>query len=338
MNKPRFCTLSAPLAQMPHLPAMLGGPVRHGFLPWDATVLAWGDRQPARMAAILARLGRRPLLRLEDGFLRSVGLGKAGAPTVAVIVDRTGMHFDARHPSDIETLINRAGRTPAQRDRSKALLDTVRREQLDKYNLPASSGRDPIDGAILLIDQVAGDRSIAGAGADRSTFLAMLAEAITTHGASSIVVKTHPDVINGFAAGNLTEAAARQGIRLIDSQLPVDDLTGRVRAIWTVSSTMGFEALMRGIPVVTFGMPFYAGWGLSDDRAEGRIAHLAGQRRQAKPHLLDLVAAVFLDYTRYGNPWTGERLEAEAALALLAQWKKTVAAGRNFPEQGHVDA
>lgn len=336
MTAPRFCTLSAPLVQMPHLPAMLGGPVRHGLLPWDATLLAWGDRRPARAAAILARLGRRPLVRLEDGFLRSVGLGKAGAPTVAVLVDRTGMHFDARHPSDIEALINRAGNTPTRLDRSRALLETIRRERLDKYNLPATSGHAPVDDAILLIDQVAGDRSIAGAGADRSTFLAMLAEAITTHGASSIVVKTHPDVINGFAAGNLTEAAARHGIRLIDSQLPVDDLAGRVRAIWTVSSTMGFEALMRGIPVTTFGMPFYAGWGLSDDRAEGRVARLAGQRRQARPHLHDMVAAVFLDYTRYGNPWTGERLEAEAALTLLVDWRKASVAGRIF--HGHAEA
>lgn len=338
MKTPGFCTLSAPLARMPHLPAMLGGPVRHGLLPRDATMLGWGDRGPARVAALLARLGRRPLLRLEDGFLRSVGLGKAGAPTVAVLVDRTGMHFDARRPSDIEALINRAGTTPARLERSKALLETIRRERLDKYNLPAASGPAPIDGAILLIDQVAGDRSIAGAGADRSTFLAMLAEAIATHGASSIVVKTHPDVISGFAAGNLTEAASRHGIRLIDSQLPVDDLAGRVRAIWTVSSTMGFEALMRSIPVTTFGMPFYAGWGLSDDRAEGSIARLARQRRQARPPLLDVVAAVFLDYTRYGNPWTGERLEAEAALALLVQWKKAALAGRMFPAPGQAEA
>lgn len=338
MNTPRFCTLSKPLAQMPHLPAMLGGPVRHGVLPWDATLLAWGDRGPARTAAFLARLGRRPLMRLEDGFVRSVGLGKAGTPTVAVLADRAGIHFDARFPSDIEALINRAGNTPARLDRSKALLETIRRERLDKYNLPASSGHAPIDGAVLLIDQVAGDRSIAGAGADRSTFLAMLAEAIATHGASSIVVKTHPDVINGFAAGNLTEAAARRGIRLIDSQLPVDDLAGKVRAIWTVSSTMGFEALMRGIPVTTFGMPFYAGWGLSDDRAAGHVARLAGQRRQARPHLLDMVAAVFLDYTRYGNPWTGERLEAEAALALLVQWRKASVSGGIFPDPDHAEA
>jgi capsular polysaccharide export protein len=33
-----------------------------------------------------------------------------------------------------------------------------------------------------------------------------------------------------------------------------------------VSSQLGFEAILAGHRPVTFGVPFYAGWGLTDDR------------------------------------------------------------------------
>ena len=36
-------------------------------------------------------------------------------------------------------------------------------------------------------------------------------------------------------------------------------------ALYTVTSQMGFEALLWGRPVRVFGLPFYAGWGLTRD-------------------------------------------------------------------------
>ncbi|MDR5671096.1 capsular biosynthesis protein, partial [Burkholderia cenocepacia] len=35
--------------------------------------------------------------------------------------------------------------------------------------------------------------------------------------------------------------------------------------VHTLSSLAGFDALLRGKMVCTYGLPFYAGWGLTDD-------------------------------------------------------------------------
>ena len=37
-------------------------------------------------------------------------------------------------------------------------------------------------------------------------------------------------------------------------------------AVYTVSSQLGFEAILAGHRPQVFGQPFYAGWGLSEDR------------------------------------------------------------------------
>lgn len=325
MTAPRFATLSRPLAAMPHLPAMLGGTVHFGPFVGNATMLGWGDRGPARLAATVAGILRRPLLRLEDGFLRSVGLGKAGAPTVSIIRDTLGMHFDAHRPSDIELLISRSVEDKgARRLRAATLVETIIQNRLDKYNLSPDPQADPdsLTGKVLLVDQVYGDRSIVGAGASQRSFVAMLDAALATFDQDRIVVKTHPDVMNGYARGNMTEVARARGVRLFDRQVGIDDLAGRISAVFTVSSTIGFEALMRGIPVSTFGMPFYAGWGLTEDHAGGPVADRARARRQARPEMLDLVAAVFLDYTRFGDPWHGTALAPEEGIALLSRWKR----------------
>lgn len=324
MTEERFTTISTALAAMPHLPAMLGGRVLEGALVADATFLAWGDRPLAHLATALARLRGRPILRLEDGFLRSVGLGKAGVPTVSIIADRQGMHFDARRASDIESLLNRpTPAEPARQARAAALVEAITQARLDKYNLPRDPMADPslLADRILLVDQVHGDRSIAGAGANQATFLAMLDRAIHQYGTDRLAVKTHPDVMAGYARGNLAEAARSRGIMLFHRQIGIDDLAGIVDSIWTVSSTIGFEGLMRGIPITTFGMPFYAGWGLTVDRAQGRIAEAARKRRHTRPTLLDMVAAVFFDYTRFADPWRAIAISPEEGIDLLSRWK-----------------
>jgi hypothetical protein len=56
-----------------------------------------------------------------------------------------------------------------------------------------------------------------------------------------------------------------------------------VDAVWTMTSTLGFEALLRGKPVVCLGTPFYAGWGLTKDRGPTL------PRRAVRPDLLALV-------------------------------------------------
>ena len=61
-----------------------------------------------------------------------------------------------------------------------------------------------------------------------------------------------------------------------------------------MTSLVGFEALLRGLPVVTYGQPFYAGWGLTRD-------HAPLARRTRRLSLDELVAGALLRYPRYVN-------------------------------------
>jgi len=79
-----------------------------------------------------------------------------------------------------------------------------------------------------------------------------------------------------------------------------------------MTSLLGFEALLRGVPVTTTGAPFYAGWGLTQD--VGNIP----TRRDARPKLAGLVHATLIDYPRYRDPATGLPCPVEIAALRLA--------------------
>ncbi len=68
---------------------------------------------------------------------------------------------------------------------------------------------------------------------------------------------------------------------------------------------------MRGIPVTVIGRPFYAGWGLTDDRSEHT-------RRLRKSSIDELYAAAYLLYPRYVHPQTELPITASEAIDLLA--------------------
>jgi capsular polysaccharide export protein len=77
-----------------------------------------------------------------------------------------------------------------------------------------------------------------------------------------------------------------------------------VDAVHTMSSLTGFEALLRGLAVTCYGLPFYAGWGLTTDKAQNAVAEQAKQRRARTQalSLTQLVYATLIDYPLYRIP------------------------------------
>lgn len=86
--------------------------------------------------------------------------------------------------------------------------------------------------------------------------------------------------------------------------------------VYVVRSQLGFEALMAGVPVTCFGTPFYAGWGLTDDR-------VAVPRRTARPSLAELFAAAYLDYAVYIDVGSGQRISFESAVDELVRERRS---------------
>ena len=71
-----------------------------------------------------------------------------------------------------------------------------------------------------------------------------------------------------------------------------------VQEVWTMTSALGFEALLRDLPVTTLGQPFYAGWGLTTDLG-------GAMPRRGVPVCLDaLTHAALIAYPRYHDPLT----------------------------------
>jgi capsular polysaccharide export protein len=81
-----------------------------------------------------------------------------------------------------------------------------------------------------------------------------------------------------------------------------------------MTSLVGLEALIRGKKVYTYGLPFYAGWGLTEDAK-------TCERRTLERTLDELVAAAFILYPRYIHPKTNTLCEIEVLLKEIDKEK-----------------
>lgn len=255
--------------------------------------------------------GPEGAVRVEDGFLRSRGLGAELVPPLSLALDDRGIYYDPTRPSRLETLIAaRADLRPDQALRAERLVEAVQCLGLSKYNIGIPLPDLPEGRRILVPGQVEDDASILlGAGTIR-TNAALLAEVRAANPDAVILYKPHPDVSAGLRVGAVTDAdtLADQIVENVDMAALLDT----VDEVWTMTSGTGFEALLRGRRVVTFGAPFYAGWGLTEDR--GAVP----ARRGVDVPLLGLVHAALIDYPRYLDPVTGRPCPVETALDRLA--------------------
>ncbi|MBB1490009.1 capsular polysaccharide biosynthesis protein [Paracoccus sp. MC1854] len=279
-----------------------GRGVRFTRHPSPAVTLAWANR-----AAEVPRA-----LRVEDGFLRSRGLGAELVPPLSLVADARGIYYDPTGESDLERLLA-APLPPGGRERAQALIARLRDGALTKYNLGGELPLIPRDGrrVILVPGQVEDDASIRlGAGAER-TNLALLARTRTENPGALIVWKPHPDVEAGLRPGSVP-ADRLKGLADVIAAAPAAALIEAVDEIWTITSTLGFEALIRGRAVTTLGAPFYAGWGLTRD-----LGPVPG-RRQVRIDLETLVHAALIAYPRYRDPVSGLPCPVEVAADRLS--------------------
>jgi capsular polysaccharide export protein len=304
--------LSKGAQQIPTLPALLpeyrllNGTVRDIAQADD--VLAWGRKPSALRAQAVAEKAGLPLLTVEDGFLRSMGLG-AEDPPLSLIVDPLGIYYDATTPSRLEQLIP-VPLTQAQILRARALQASWCEERVSKYNGARIEPCVLPQPCVLVADQTRGDASLQGASA--ADFERMLEAALSRHPESAVVVKVHPDVVAGRKQGHFDLAALRKHprVHLISENVHPAELLPAVQAAYVMTSQLGFDALLWGVPVYTFGMPFYAGWGLTTDA-------LPAPARRQPVSLEQLLHAALVEYPRYVDPETGAPCPPETVLAWL---------------------
>ena len=259
--------------------------------------------------------GHEGALRVEDGFLRSRGLGADLIAPLSLVVDDLGIYYDPTAPSRLEALINASVDLPAvARARADRLIARLTQNRLTKYNLDADTSLPaglPAGRRILVPGQVEDDASIRLGTTDVRTNRDLLLAARNANPAAVILYKPHPDTEAGLRNGAVPDAADIADAVLAKTD-PITALDA-VDEVWTMTSTLGFEALLRGKRVTCLGMPFYAGWGLTDDRAAPVT------RRTALPDLTALAHAVLIDYPRYFDPQTNLPCPVEVTVERLAK-------------------
>lgn len=308
----RFGVLSKGIGRIPFLDRLAGADVSRlsSWLRLDVDAVAgWGLRPSTRKAIAYASKHGLPYVALEDGFLRSFGTGEH-FPPLSLVVDDEGIYYDCTRSSALERLLcSDVDLLAADGSLVRQAREQLLSAGLSKYNhaVDLTDGMLRSDDVprVLVVDQTAGDMSVAKGGADATTFEAMLAAALAENPQATVYVKTHPEVTSGRKGGYLTgvQPDARTVV-LRDAVNPMS-LIAQMDKVYVVSSTMGFEALLADKPVICFGVPWYAGWGVTDDRQPQHPAMVrrAGRRRSVD----ELFAAGYMHYSRYLNPETRQR-------------------------------
>ena len=265
---------------------------------------------PARAAAAGV-----PLVQMEDGFIRSAGLGVLLAPACSLVMDGRGIHYDAAAGSDLEHLLATTDFPPALLARAARLRGALVAGAVTKYNIRGEAPRldlPPGRRAILVPGQVEDDAAMLRGGGTVRSNLDLLRAVRRENPDAAILYKPHPDVEAGMRRGAVPPAEAAALADLVLERQPIAPLYGQVGEVHVISSLSGFEALLRGLRVVTHGTPFYAGWGLTEDRAP--VA-----RRVRRLTLDALVAGALLLYPRYQDPVTELPMTPEALLDRLSE-------------------
>lgn len=252
-----------------------GWNTRLGWPTSNDMVAIWGNSPTAWRGLAVARKTNSPILTVEDAFLRSVLPARMGGnasnvpagwrklarrASLGLLIDPVGVHFDASSPNLLENLINTE---EPQETRARQGIALLRDLGLTKYcnHLPAAEL--PPEGCVLVVDQTAGDASLMGA--DRGRFLEMLAAARSENPGKVIVLRSHPETSAGLRPGHIQKDDLLAGEIFHDAPANPWQMLARASAVYTVSSQLGYEAMLAGLRPRLFGLPFYAGWGLSDD-------------------------------------------------------------------------
>lgn len=347
----RALTTSRGIARDPAIATLLEREVKVGLSAREGdVVIGWGQKDNTGKARDYAASKRLPYWRLEDGFIGYLSHPAVDRRRLSMVVDKSGIYYDAHGSSDLEKRLNEDDWiTEADIMRATSAIERIKKWRISKYNhvsfdLPPevstklSSFKGP---KVLVVDQTYGDKSITQGMASAELFDDMLYDALEENPTALVVVKIHPDVLLGTKRGHYdptnNHLADNDRILFVAEECNPFALMEMVDHVYVVTSQMGLEALLAGRKVTCYGVPFYAGWGLTHDKQ-------LVENRAANRTLPELFSAVYLHYTRYIDPYSGQRVELERILDFLisekqkpkVEAKRIVAVGFSLWKRGFV--
>lgn len=283
----------------------------------DKQFVGWGRKRTGRFASWCAKTLNGQCTLYEDGFIRSIGLGVDGAPLFSVVQDDVGIYYDATQPSKLENLLNQIdfNDLPGLVSQAELAIEQLIQHQISKYNLAQSVPDDFFpknEKRILVIAQTAGDASLKYGLAEQFTTQQMLQAAIDENPNAKIYLKVHPDVASGKKQSDISLDSVSQYAQIITESFSPISLLKFFDKVYTKTSQMGFEALLLNKQCVCFGMPFYAGWGCTDDRVKL-------ERRTKKRSVVEIFAIAYMLYPKYFNPYTQKKSDIFDVISTIAR-------------------
>lgn len=288
------------------------------FVCKEPTFYGWGRKESGKKAIELSTKFNGKFKLLEDGFIRSVGLGVDGAKLLSIVEDDIGIYYDATSQSRLEKILSEHKFDNELLQESKWCIDFITTHNISKYNNAPNISKNLIQkyelensNNILIIAQTDGDASLVYGLGDKFSTTDMIDAAIKENPNSNILLKIHPDVLSGKKKSDINISNLDSKIKIIAEDINPISLLKHINKVYTKTSGMGFEALMCGCECVCFGMPFYAGWGLSDDRVQ------APSRRNRTLSIEELFAGAYILYAKYIDAYTGQNTTLKRVLPQI---------------------
>ncbi|EAI5313298.1 capsular polysaccharide biosynthesis protein [Campylobacter jejuni] len=291
----------------------------------DDLFFGWGRKKSGLKAMNLAKKYKTKFILLEDGFIRSLNLGVENSPSFSIVKDDIGIYYDATMPSKLENLLNTYEFKDEEIKQAKKAIELIKKYKISKYNNNLDIPDDYFqkdEKRVLIITQTANDASLEFGLAKDFKTLDMIKDAIKENPKSKIYIKTHPDVLSGKKQSDLDLNSLPKECILITENFNPIALLEFFDKVYTKTSGMGFEALMQECGCICYGMPFYAGWGLTKDKLECK-------RRMQKRSLEEVFYAAYILYTEYFNPYLNQKSNIFDTIQTLAKYKDIEKANSN---------
>ncbi|EDP7128186.1 capsular polysaccharide biosynthesis protein [Campylobacter jejuni] len=283
----------------------------------DNLFFGWGRKKSGLKAMNLAKKYKAKFILLEDGFIRSLSLGVENSPSFSMVKDDIGIYYDATMPSKLENLLNTYEFKDEEIKQAKKAIELIKKYKISKYNNNLDIPDDYFqkdEKRVLIITQTANDTSLEFGLAKDFKTLDMIKDAIKENPKSKIYIKIHPDVLSGKKQSDLDINSLPKECILITENFNPIALLEFFDKVYTKTSGMGFEALMQECECICYGMPFYAGWGLTKDKLECK-------RRMQKRSLEEVFYAAYILYSEYFNPYLNQKSNIFDTIQTLAKYK-----------------
>ena len=284
------------------------------------TFVGWGRKKSGLWATKMAKITNNNYLLLEDSFIRSFGLGLESSPSFSIVKDDVGIYYDATTPSKLENILN------SYDFKSDKILMSVAKEarakiieyKISKYNNFREVDLSYLENGkekILIVAQTYGDSSLEYGGGNSFTTKEMIDDAISDNPKAEVYIKIHPDVLSGKKKSDIEVDELPKSCHILTDNANPIKLMDYFNKVYTKTSGMGFEALLLDKEVHCYGVPFYAGWGITHDR-------LKCNRRERKLTTDEVFAGSYILYTSYYNPYLDKKSDILEVIEFINKNRK----------------